>query len=205
MIAYTDYVNIKDNLCLCYIGSCNEYLIQLRFLRPAIEKEMEGIKIYLCCKDAAAHLLKNEPRVIKYSQIKDRKKELAYIREIKSDMQCHPVYSLIKESNLSLQWLPKIEPVEKTKKCVIFPNGVLPTESLDANRLDKVHRICKSKGYSVEINGTLDGAGWVVGVENEHLFEAATQGIRTTLIPTGNGTEFYRKLFPKGEINFGNL
>jgi hypothetical protein len=205
MIAFTEYSKIKDNLCLCYLGSCNEYLVQLKFIRPAIEKELPGINIYICCKDIASHLLDGEPRVIKASEIKDRKKELAYIKEINGSITNHAILNLIQESDLTLQCLPRIEPMEVTKKCVIYPDGVLPTKSLDANQLLKIQAICKSKGYTVEVKGSLNGAGWVVGVENEHLFEAAIKGIRTTLIPTGVGTELYKKLFPKGEVNFGNI
>lgn len=196
-VAFTDYAKIKDNLCICYVGSCNEYLVQLKFIRPAIEKELPGIKIHICCKDNVFHLIQDSPRIIRYSEIKDKKRDLAHIIDLKCNMQSHPILKLIEESNLTLEHLPIIEPVEKTKKCVIFPNGVIPTKSID---VEKLRKICMMKGYTTIVGGSLDGAGWVVGVENEYLYEAGIRGIRTTLIPTGIGTKLYKKLFPKGEI-----
>ena len=55
------------------------------------------------------------------------------------------------------------------------------------------------QGYQVQIEGEMNGAGWVIGVENEYLFQAVFQGIKTSLVPTGIGTEFYKSL-SDGEI-----
>ena len=59
------------------------------------------------------------------------------------------------------------------------------------------------KNYDVQINPEyhmISQAGWVIGVEGAPIFEAASRGIKTSLVPTGMGTNLYSKLFPNGEI-----
>ncbi len=58
----------------------------------------------------------------------------------------------------------------------------------------------RKAGYETEINGNLETAGWVIGVENRFIWEAAALGIKTTLIETGIGTNLYRKMFPQNEV-----
>jgi hypothetical protein len=43
-------------------------------------------------------------------------------------------------------------------------------------------------------------ASAVIGVENEYLFLAAGMGKDTYLVPTGLGTELYKKMFPENKV-----
>jgi len=73
----------------------------------------------------------------------------------------------------------------------------LPTKPLTNVQIDKAKSMCQAEGYFADIDGDVTGAGWVIGVESIALFQAATQGIKTSLIPTGVGTDLYKAMFPK--------
>jgi len=111
----------------------------------------------------------------------------------------HPVLELVEESNLTLEHLkpPKIEKLNL--KCAICPKGNAPTQSIDGSKVEKLKKMVTLQGYTAVLDDA-ENAGWVIGVENEQLFNAATKGVRTTLIPTGLGTDLYKKMFPSAEI-----
>lgn len=191
-ISILNYTAVKDKFCICYFGCCNEYVVQLIYLRPHIEQQLPGIKIYICCKPELFYLTKDCERIISSSEIKERKQEFAHIRSIKCNMIDHPILGLFTESNLSI---PKFESESNTRKCVIYPKGCIPTQSLSSKDINRLKEHCSLQGYSVQVEGDMSGAGWVVGVENENLYLAGFKGIKTSLIPTGIGTKFYKSLF----------
>lgn len=164
----------------------------MSYLRPAIEAELPGIEIYL---SGNPEFLPPGDRIIPAPVNND---EMAFVKELTCDLRKHkhPVEELIKESFLKLNhWIvPKIKP-SIGARYVLCPNGTLPTKSLTPQQVEAVKR-----RTNAEISNDINGANWVIGVENEQIFQAAMQGIRTTLIPTGLGTDLYKKLFPSGEI-----
>lgn len=198
-IPFPQYAKIKDRYCIAYFGNCNEYLIQLRLLRPIMEHNFPGLQIYIACKEEAKYLLQDEPRVVSRDELKSNPHEFAYIRELTCNMQDHPVEEFMKESGLRCGPVPlpwRNEP----GCCVIYPNGVLPTRSLDQEWLQKITDRVKAEKYEFRINGPMDDAEWVIGVENEQLFLAAATGRKVTLISTGLGENIFKSMFPNGDI-----
>lgn len=167
------------------------------YLLESIEKELPEINIFLYCK--FEHLKKyfNTNRII-IDQFD--KRQFAYIHNLKCNMIDHPVEKLINESNITLKYLnpPKIS--IKTKRCLISPKAMLPAKSLTNNNIEDAKRLALLNGFDPVVGTNIEGASWVIAPENESLFLAATKGIKTTLVPTGIGTNFYKRIFPDGEI-----
>lgn len=199
MFTLPHYAKIKDNYCISYFGNSKEYLVQLKLLRPIVETQLPGIKVFIACKNDSMYLLKNEERILNREELQERKTDFAYIREINCDMQTHPIEELMKESNLPCGPIetPVVEP---TKRCVLLTNAIFPTKTLTAKQIQEAISLITKNRFDVDINGSIESAGWVVGVENENLFLAAAMGIKTTLIPTGLGTNLFKSMFTKGEI-----
>lgn len=199
MIGLPTYAKIKNRYCICYFGPCNEYIVQLLYLRPHVEAVLPGLDLYIGCQDSLHNFAKHYDKILLQNEINDKKREFAYIRVVKCNMVDHPIENILKESNI--EYPSPVIPHKSSNctKCIIYPKGNLPTRSLTNETLDKLIPYCTSKGYQVQIEGNIDEADWVVGVENEQLFLAGFKGIKTSLIPTGVGTNFYQKLF-KGEI-----
>jgi hypothetical protein len=198
---FPQYAKIKDKYCIVYAGHHNEYIVQLLYLRTSIEQELPGIQIWICYKDCLDYLVVGHQRIIPYSLIQDKKREFAYIRQLKGSQIEHPIWQLLEESKLSLPTLICQEQKNKENKmCGIYPQGNLPVISLSNEHIENIKKMVISKGYYPKMNEKVELCGWVIGVENESLFLAGTMGIKTSLIPTGFGTNIYKKMFPQGEI-----
>jgi hypothetical protein len=187
MISVPQYALIKDKICMSYFGNCNEYLIQLKLLRPFMLQKFPGIEIYLSCKDEVFHLL--EEKTIKRSDFK--KENFAFTYEIKCNMIEHPIEKLMEESEIEI--LPIKQKRELNKTFSIFPDGVLPTKSLTDNQIKEIKKMAINKGYVEDKNGD-----WIIGVENEFLFNVGEK--KASLIPTGLGTNLFKKMFFDCEI-----
>jgi hypothetical protein len=217
-VAFTYYAAIKNNLCLAYFGLLPEYVVLLKIIRPYIESKFPELKLFICCNDELYYLLHQEENILKHSEIKNQKNKFAYIREIKTTMHGHAIYELLKESNLNfnVSICPK---KENNRICYICPDGGLPTNSL--HDVSKYRALAMMKGYHVQVLGSdlhrgsckvdkcpvgqhklelINSADWIIGVENEYLYEAASRGIKTSLCPSGVGTNLYKLLFPNNEI-----
>jgi len=109
-------------------------------------------------------------------------------------MQNHPIEELLKESNIP-KLLLKTEQKKGGNICSIYPYGASPTRSLNKEQIEKVEKYVVSKNMQPVINGNLDLTTWAIGVENEFTALAPTQGIKTTLIPTGIGENLYKSLY----------
>jgi hypothetical protein len=198
------YAKVKDKYCISYLGDNIEYIAQLLYVRKAIEQEFPGISIYICCKSKHVHLVNGDNKIIPLEKInKDTKRQFACVRTIQCDQISHPILNLIEESNVTLCHLPS--PIRKNthnKKCVIYPNGNLPVQSLSKEEVTKIVRYCQKQGYNPTVvsDHTTENFGWAIGVECMALFYASCQGIKTSLVPTGVGTRLYQKLFPSMEI-----
>lgn len=198
-VPLTNYARIKNRYCICYYGPCDEYIVQLINLRPLIEKNLPGLQIFISCKDDLDYLVKNQERIVLKSKILEEKKNFAHLRQLKCNMEEHPVYSLLEESNINLNLKVDLEK-EYSKKCVITPMGILPTKSLSPNQIEHLKNVARNKGFTdVIVGDDISGAGLVIGVENSTLFQAAFKGIRTILVDTGLGKQIY-KLITNGEV-----
>jgi hypothetical protein len=216
-IAYPEYVKIKDNYCCCYLGNTAEYVVQLKLLRPYIEKQLPGVRLYLACRDSLYYFLADEPRSLRTSEMSELKHLFAYIRELNFTDK-HPVLEFMEESQLEI---PAIAvPETKPGLALICPEGMQPTKCLTQEQVVTLTKQVERMGYKPVVLGSdihsvlslserphgedkleyIKMASLVVGVENEYLFLAASRACETILIPTGVGTELYKKMFPKNKI-----
>jgi hypothetical protein len=85
-IPLTSYVKIKDNYCLGYLGLVEDYLKELLLMRPMIENEYPGLKLYIAYNDKLSHIVRAHDLAIPYSMLASRLEEFAYYREIKHDL-----------------------------------------------------------------------------------------------------------------------
>jgi hypothetical protein len=213
--SFPKYVKIKNNYCCCYLGNTAEYIVQLKLLRPAIEKQLPGIQMYIVCKDNLFYLLEDQPRCLKESELNDFKHLFAYIRYITFEKE-HPILKFMNESQLEIPILAK--PIKKTGLALICPEGLQPTQSF--KNIDSLKQIAIELGYTPMVLGSdihatnsiairpqnkekfkyLEEAAMVIGVENEYLFLAANMNKETLLIPTGLGTELYKNMFPDNKV-----
>lgn len=198
MIALPDYAKIKDNYCISYFGYNKEYLTQLRLLRPQMEQAFPGIKVYLCCRDDLFYLFHGEPRTLVKSKLFAEKNQFAYVREISYTEGEHPIEQLFIESDL------KIKPICTSSSnygpANLLTNGVYPINSLNHKQIQFSLEYIASKNCICQINKDWNNFEWIVGVENELLYEAASAGKKVTLISNGIGENIFKMMFPKAEI-----
>lgn len=198
-IPLPDYVKIKDNYCIAYFGHNKEYILQLKLLRPFMEANFPGVKVYLACRQDALSLLDKEINVLSQEDLKTSKNNFAYIRELTSNMESHPIEDFMNESDIP--YGPITTESEMThKKVVLLTNGVIPVKSLSGNQIKAAINYIKNCGNEPELNSSIEDAGWVIGVENEKLYKSAQLGKKTTLIPTGFGENLFKKMFPNADI-----
>jgi hypothetical protein len=194
-----DYVKIKDNYCIAYFGHNKEYIVQLKLLRPFMEKQFPGVKVYLACRQESFYLLEKEINILNQEELKNNKNNFAYIRELTSNMESHPVEDFMEESEIPCGPIIETSQISQNK-VVLLTNGIIPVKSLSGKQIKVALEFIQNKGFKAEINTSIKDAGWVVGVENEQLYEAAAMGKQVTLIPTGFGENLFNKMFPQGQI-----
>lgn len=161
-----------------------------------MEKEFPGVKIYLSCREDHVYLLQNEDRIITKNELKDNNHLFGYVRELLCNMISHPIEEFMNESKIPYGPI-KIKNNLINDKCVLLTKGIVPIKSLTTSQIDQ---IIKKIGHKPEINGSIHDAGWIISVENEHLYESAIAGKRVTLISTGFGDNLFKNMFPKSEI-----
>ena len=194
MIKFADYAKIANNYCVCYFGNSDEYLVQLRLLKPLLEKQFPDMMLYIGCRDDKTHLLKDCPHVLKLTELKIRKNDFAHISEIRYNGTTHPIEDFLIGAKITNFAIPVPKP-EKTERCVIITAGSFPTKPLEKTKIDQLKKIAHSKRMICELDANVDNAGLVMGVESVGLCESAAQGIETILIPTGTGVRLYKSLF----------
>ena len=197
-IPLPEYSKIKDNYCIAYFGNNKEHLVQLKLLRPFMEQTFPGVKVFIACRDDCLYLLQNEPRIITKTQLKDSKNMFGYIRELLCDMQSHPVEEFMKESDIPCG--PICKPLKNNGNVVVLTNGIIPVKPLNGNQIKEIIEYVRSQGKEPILNGDINDASWVLGVECENLYLAAAAGKRVTLIPTGFGENLFKNMFPESEI-----
>ena len=105
---FPQYVKVKDRYCIHYVGPKDEYIDQLLQIRQAIEEDLPGIQVYLCCRAELSHLKERGHLFLESENYKD---EVAYVRYLDGD---RAVWRLITES-----YLPKTKEVFMQ----LFPNA----------------------------------------------------------------------------------
>ena len=98
--SFPHYTQIKNRYCVGYFGNDPQYLEQLILARPIIEETFPGIEIHIACKDSMFEVLKEEPNRVAESQLRDNRRQYAYIRVINYNMKTNPVADLLKESGV---------------------------------------------------------------------------------------------------------
>lgn len=202
MIPLPEYSKIKDNYCIAYFGHCKEYLVQLRLLRPAMESIFPGIRIFLCCNDDYLYVLKDEPRILGKTTLLQNKSQFAYIRELVFNGADHPIEEFMRESDI---------PIGPIRELPIYckPTGGLaalltqcqhPVRSITGSQTQKAIQFAKDLGCDVQINKGTELCDVVISVENELLYESASQGRPVFLIPTGLGENLCKAMFPGIQI-----
>lgn len=195
MIDFAKYAKIKDNYCLCYFGPNEEYLIQLKLLKPTIEARFPGIRLGFGCRDELAHLFGPEHAVMRLSEIKVKREEFGHVNEIRFNNVTHPVEDFLDECGVEHRAIPR-QQRERSAKCVIVTKGHYPTKNLEVAQIERLTRTAKGENYQIDVDGDVHGAGLVMGVESRKLFEAAQRGTEVRLVPTGLGTRLYKQCFP---------
>jgi hypothetical protein len=194
------YLSIKDNYCISYFGYNKEYITQISLLRPIIESTYPGLKIYICCRDDFIYLLEGEERICCKSNYE--KRNFAHTKEITNNIEKHPVEALMEESEIPCGPIILEKKEKKLKKTAILTNYCFPTRPLSSKQ---INNIIKSIDGDFEINpftkNWYENFDSVVGIENECLYKAASLGLDTTLVPTGNGENLFIKMFPNNQIN----
>ena len=197
---FSKYAQIKDFYCICYFGYSDEYLYQLKLVRPFIEQSYPGLKIYLGCKDEKRYILENEPQLLSISELRLKRYEFAHIKELKFNGRSHPIEDLLTECKINNCVITENWQEIHTTKCVIVTQGHYPTKPLEKRQIEEIKRRAIKQGYEPVIDESIENAGWVVGVESLPLCIAASKGIRTCLYNTGLGVRLHKTLFPKIEV-----
>lgn len=193
------YAKIKDNYCIAYFGNSDEYLVQLKLLRPFMEKTFPGVQVYLACKDEAFSWLAGSERCYNQTSFEKERLNFAYVRELTCNLRSgiHPVEEFLKESDVPCG--PLSQPQEKwqSRQCVLLTKGCSPTQSLSEQLIKTNCNLIHRRGFQVQVDAEITTeTGWVVGVESAALFQAAADGIKTTLIRTGIGENLFKSMFP---------
>lgn len=191
-IPYKNYVKIKDNCYISYLGFNKEFIVCLNYLLPYIKKELKELNIRVILRKEYCE---------KYNGIDINSinpKEIGFMHEIKCDMKSNPIENFFQNANIKIPSFQFAEYKNKeSKKCIVTTNGLPPNKKINYKKVEKRF---SNMGFSVEENGNINDAGLVVGVETEDLYEASFQGIKTILIDSGVGGSFYKKLFPNNQI-----
>ena len=196
MITLSHYSRIKDNYCISYFGPCEDYIVQLRLLRPFIEESLPGLRVYIACKDQSVHWLKDCDRIIKLSEIKIKRTDVAYTLELSFDGKYHPIQKLMDNINIKNYVIKNHCNEERTVKCVILTKGEFPTKSLSQHQIDVLADKVEKDGYEVYIDKPVEDSGLVIGVEHPGLFHAASLGVNAILVSTGVGANLFKNMFP---------
>lgn len=92
-IPLSDYIKVKDNYCIAYLGDDQHTLDKLILNRDKLQKMYPGVQIYLCVKDELVNFNYLHHPIVPLSKL--NKKAFAFIREI-SDVE-----EFLQESELS--------------------------------------------------------------------------------------------------------
>jgi hypothetical protein len=92
-VPLADYVRVKDNYCIAYLGVARHAVDKLIYNRTKLEALYPGVQIYICAHDQLLDSM--QPNVIALSELDIFKKRLAFIREV------NDVEEFLQESGLT--------------------------------------------------------------------------------------------------------
>jgi len=140
------YAKIKDRICISYLGESSEYVVQLNCLLPTLERELNGVEIFICCKDELVSWF-NNPRVFGHSKMTQKKNDFALIKPLKFNMRTHPIIGLLDDSNIACERVdvPHHDP---TAKCAICPEGLHPVKSMSYFQKRRSSKWLQNRGLS---------------------------------------------------------
>lgn len=144
------------------------------------------------------YLLEGEPRIC--SQNNFNKKNYAYNREIVNNLEKHPIEQLMEESDIPCGPVIIKKREKIIEKTAIFTNGYFPTRSLSFKQINDIIKNVGNFEINPNSNNWFENFDSAIGVENEYLYKAASLGLNTILIPTGNGENLFLKMFPNNKI-----
>jgi hypothetical protein len=201
MISLPEYATIKDYYCLAHWGHNKEYLLQMCFLRPYMEASFPEIKIFISCRDEHMYLLNGQERILQKSKVIENKNQFAYIREICNNQQTHPVEDFMNESEIYFSKIANQNSKYSVPgSCVLLTQSNQPTKQLTSYQLQKITEHVEKFHIDIQINKPPESFDWIIGVENELLYDQAAKGKKVTLIPTGVGENLFKNMFPDAEI-----
>lgn len=90
---------MRNKYCVAYYGPYNEFIWQLIYLKPIIEKQLPDLQLYISCKDEMKAYL-DADYIISQSDLTNHL--FVYIRKLTFDNVNHPIESFIKESKIAL-------------------------------------------------------------------------------------------------------
>jgi hypothetical protein len=163
-----------------------------------MEKNFPDIEIYLSSKDDMTYLFRNEPRTLSKTDLLENKKQFAYINEISYNGKDHPIEKFMQDSEIKIE--PIVSEVSNFGNAVLFSQGSYPNKKLCYNKIKSIINYVESRNCKVDINQPFENYSWVIGIENEQVYEAAALGKKITLIPTGIGENLFKMMFPCTEI-----
>ena len=194
------YREVKDKFCVCYFGPCNEYVTLFLGLRPQVEAELPGLRLYIGCKDSLYGPENTVPESVISQMIREPwGTGFGHIREVRCNMQDHPVEQFFRESNITLKPVEH-KPDPDNRVIQLYPNGTSPTRSLNQSQIDAITQKYTKLGYVVRQNGPWNDVGMVVGVESVSFWEAALAGKSSILCNAGLGTGLFRVICPWGDV-----
>ncbi len=195
MVEFAKYAQIKDRYCVYYLGACQEYLYQLALIRPAIERTIPKLELWLVGNSSNLTELAAYDRVMDYEDFEKEIDKFAFVEELSYDGKQHPIHKFLGEVDVNCV-VNTTRPILQGGRVVILQEGVYPTKSLSDTVVSQYAQIFDKKGFDVDIEGEIEGAGFVIGVECLKLYKAAKNGIPTKLIPTGIGEKLFYEMFP---------
>jgi len=92
-VPLADYVKVKDNYCIAYLGKDYKAVEKLVNARQELECRFQGVRIYICTLDEQTDY--SLPNALSLSELDIYKKRLAFIREI------NDVEEFLRESGVS--------------------------------------------------------------------------------------------------------
>lgn len=77
-VPFTQYLDIKDKYCLGYFGEDKDTLVKIIEAREYIEKELQGLKVFVACKDTFKTLVHGKKNIILESHMPKYKGKMAH-------------------------------------------------------------------------------------------------------------------------------
>lgn len=81
-VPFLKYVAVKDNYCLSYFGSDKDMVKELIHARESIERELPGVKLYICLSENLYREFYGKRNMLNELQLKDNQGRFTYYRNL---------------------------------------------------------------------------------------------------------------------------